>query len=131
MVGLMNPAHLYKSILYSKIYAFIPRTIRAGFLTKDVQVYGRIGKNSCELTLKGGRFMRIVSLKEDYVFKEFMSNEVVRKYFLSAKLGVPVESIRSVRLINTFLSRKWRMQKQGILDVQIEFNDDTKVNIEM
>ncbi len=75
--------------------------------------------------------MRIVSLKEDYVFKEFMSNEVVRKYFLSATLDVPVESIRSVRLINPFLSRKWRAQKQGILDVQIEFNDDTKVNIEM
>lgn len=75
--------------------------------------------------------MRIVSLKEDYVFKEFMSNEVVRKYFLSATLGVPVESIRSVRLVNSFLSRKWRMQKQGILDVQIEFNDDTKVNLEM
>ena len=35
--------------------------------------------------------MRIVSLKEDYAFKEFMSNEIVRNYFLSATLGVPVE----------------------------------------
>ena len=58
--------------------------------------------------------MRIVSLKEDYVFKEFMSNEVVRKYSLSATLGVPVEQIRSVRMMNTFLRRKWAAQKQGI-----------------
>lgn len=75
--------------------------------------------------------MGIVSLKEDYVFKEFMSIETVRKYFLSATLGVPVEQIRSARLMNTFLSRRWRTQKQGILDVQVEFNNDTKVNLEM
>lgn len=75
--------------------------------------------------------MRIVSLKEDYAFKEFMSREVVRKYFLAAVLGMPVEEIRSVRLMNTFLSRRWRRQKQGILDVQVEFNDDTRINLEM
>ena len=75
--------------------------------------------------------MKIVSLKEDFAFKELMSNEVVRRYFLAATLGVPVESIRSVRLMNTFLGRKWRNQKQGILDVQIEFNDNAKVNLEM
>ncbi len=75
--------------------------------------------------------MRIVSLKEDFAFKEFMSNEIVRKFFLAATLDVPVERIRSVRLMNTFLPRNWRKQKQGILDVKIEFNDSTKVNIEM
>ena len=66
--------------------------------------------------------MGIVSLKEDYVFKEFMSIETIRKYFLSATLEVPVEQIRSTRLMNTFLRRKWAAQKQGILDVQVEFN---------
>lgn len=75
--------------------------------------------------------MRIVSLKEDFAFQEFMSNETVRKFFLAATLDVPVEEIRSVRLMNTFLPRNWRKQKQGILDVKIEFNNSTKVNIEM
>lgn len=75
--------------------------------------------------------MRIVSLKEDFAFKEFMSNETVRKFFLADTLAVPVESIRSVRMMNTFLPRNWRKQKQGILDVKIEFNNDTKINIEM
>lgn len=75
--------------------------------------------------------MGIVSLKEDYVFKEFMSIETIRKYFLSATLGVPVEQIRSARLMNTFLGRRWKTQKQGILDIQVEFNNDTKVNLEM
>ena len=75
--------------------------------------------------------MKIVSLKEDFAFKEFMSNEIVRRSFLAATLGVPEDSIRSVRLMNTFLRRRWKNQKQGILDVQIEFNDDSKVNLEM
>ncbi|MGN0291181.1 MAG: Rpn family recombination-promoting nuclease/putative transposase, partial [Lachnospiraceae bacterium] len=75
--------------------------------------------------------MEIVSLKCDYCFKEWFSNETVRKYFISDVLDIPVESIRSVRLANTFLRRRYREQKQGILDVLVELNDDTKINIEM
>ena len=75
--------------------------------------------------------MRIVSLKTDFGFKEFMSNETVRKYFLAATLGLDIESIHSVRLQNPFLGRLFKWQKQGILDVLIEFNDSTKINIEM
>ena len=93
--------------------------------------FGIAGGETPANTIKGGRYMKIVSLKEDYAFKEFMSDEVVRKYFLSATLEVPVEMIRSVRLISPFLRRQWRSQKQGILDLQVEFNDDTKVNLEM
>lgn len=75
--------------------------------------------------------MKIVSLKTDFAFKEFMSNEVVLRYFLAATLDVDVDLIRSVRLLNPFLGRFFRRQKQGILDVLVEFNDDTKINIEM
>ena len=75
--------------------------------------------------------MKIVSLKTDFAFKEFMSNEVVLRYFLAATLDVDVDFIRSVRLLNPFLGRFFRRQKQGILDVLVEFNDDTKINIEM
>ena len=108
----------------SMLYFHIILENKAGFLKKY------ISQNSCEAS-KEEVLMKIVSLKEDFAFKELMSNEVVRRYFLAATLGVPVESIRSVRLMNTFLGRKWRNQKQGILDVQIEFNDNAKVNLEM
>jgi predicted transposase/invertase (TIGR01784 family) len=39
--------------------------------------------------------------------------------------------IRSTRLLNTYLWRRYRYQKQGILDVLVELNDDTKINIEL
>ena len=47
--------------------------------------------------------MEIVSLKCDYCFKEWFSNETIRKYFISDVLDIPVENIRSVRLANPFL----------------------------
>ena len=75
--------------------------------------------------------MEIVSLKCDYCFKEWFSNETIRKYFISDVLDIPVENIRSVRLANPFLRKRYREQKQGILDVLVELNDDTKINIEM
>lgn len=47
--------------------------------------------------------MEIVSLKYDYCFKEWMSNETVRRYFISDVLNIAVGDIKSVRLANTFL----------------------------
>ncbi|MCI8462837.1 MAG: hypothetical protein HFG25_07865, partial [Lachnospiraceae bacterium] len=57
--------------------------------------------------------MEIVSLKYDFSFKHLMLNEKVRKYFISDVLGIPVEEIRSVRLSNPFLWKRYRKQKQG------------------
>ena len=75
--------------------------------------------------------MEIVSLKYDFSFKHLMLNEKVRKYFISDVLGIPVEEIRSVRLSNPFLWKRYRKQKQGILDILVELNDDSRVNIEL
>lgn len=75
--------------------------------------------------------MGIVSLKYDYFFKYLMANEKVRKHFISDVLGIPLEQIKSVRMANTFLWKRYRRQKQGILDVLLELNDDSKVNIEL
>lgn len=75
--------------------------------------------------------MEIISLKCDYCFKEWLANETIRRYFISDVLDIPVEEIRSVQLGNTFLWKRYRMQKQGILDVLVELNDKTKINIEM
>lgn len=75
--------------------------------------------------------MGIVSLKHDFSFKQIMLNEEVRKYFISDVLESPAEEIRSVRLANSFLWKRYVRQKQGILDVKVELNDDSRVNIEL
>lgn len=72
-----------------------------------------------------------ISPKYDDCIKEIFRNEIVRKYFISDMLEIPIERIRSVRLVNTFLWKRYRNQKLGILDVLAELNDDTKINIEL
>ena len=75
--------------------------------------------------------MDIVSLKYDFSFKQIMLNEEIRKYFISDVLGIPASKIRSVRLANPFLWKRYARQKQGILDVKVDLNDDRRVNIEL
>lgn len=75
--------------------------------------------------------MKIISPKYDYCAKELFRNEVVRNHFLSDVLEIPMEEIRSSRLLNTFLWKRYRSQKQGILDVLIELNNNIKINIEI
>ena len=69
--------------------------------------------------------------KSDVAFKELMRNEMVRKYFISDVLGIPLEEIQEVRLENTFLSRRNRREKQGILDVRVLLNNNCRINIEL
>lgn len=75
--------------------------------------------------------MKLVSLKTDYVFKEIFSRENVRKQFLSDVLGIPLESIRTVRITSPHLLRQYRWQKEGIIDMLLELNDDTCVDLEL
>lgn len=75
--------------------------------------------------------MKIINPKFDYCMKELFQNEVVRKYFLSDILGISVQEIKSAKLMNTFLWKRRREQKQGILDVLMEMNDNAKINIEI
>ena len=74
---------------------------------------------------------KIIPLKYDFSFKHLFLNEEVRRHFISDMLGIPIEEICSVRLANTFLWKRYQKQKQGILDVLVELNDDSKVNIEL
>lgn len=62
-------------------------------------------KNKC----RGSSFPR----NQMRPFKELMCNEMVRRYFISDVLEIPLEKIKEVRLENTFLSRR---EKQGILE---------------
>lgn len=75
--------------------------------------------------------MKLLLLKSDFCLKELFENEIVRAHFISDVLGIPLKDIRSVRLRNTFLRRSYRRQKLGILDVLIELNNSTKINIEI
>ena len=72
---------------------------------------------------------QIISLKYDFSFKYLFLNETVRWHFISDVLRIPLEDIRSVRLANTFLWKQHQKQKQGIVDVIVELNNDSKVNI--
>lgn len=82
------------------------------------------------MTLTSKRYNNI-SLKTDYAFRELFSYENIRKQFLSDALGIPLEEIRSVRVTNPYLWKRLRRQKLGILDMSMEMQDGTKVNIEM
>lgn len=72
-----------------------------------------------------------LSPKSDLVFKELMRNETVRRHFISTVLDIPLEEIKSVRLENTFLSRRSRLEKQCILDVRMQLNDNSRINVEL
>ena len=74
---------------------------------------------------------KIISLKYDFSFKYLFLNGTVRRYFIRDILGISLEEIHSVRLANTFLWKRHRKQKQGILDVVVELNNDSTVNIEL
>ncbi len=69
--------------------------------------------------------------KSDVAFKELMRNEKVRRHFISDVLGIPLNEIREVRLENTFLGRRSRREKEGILDVRVLLNNDCRINIEL
>ncbi len=75
--------------------------------------------------------MEFITPKNDDCMKELFANEIVRKGFIGDVLGVPPEEIRSTHMANPFLWKRYRWQKQGILDVLLEWNDDTKINIEL
>lgn len=74
---------------------------------------------------------KFISLKYDFSFKHLFLYEKVRRHFISDVLDIPLDEIRSVRLANTFLWKQYLKQKQGILDVLMELNDNSKINIEL
>ncbi len=73
----------------------------------------------------------IMSPKIDFCFKELMTNEKVRKGFLSTILKIKIEDIKSTKIINPYLKKIHTNDKQGILDVRIELNNTHEIDIEM
>ncbi|MBR1701865.1 MAG: Rpn family recombination-promoting nuclease/putative transposase [Lachnospiraceae bacterium] len=73
-----------------------------------------------------------VSLKRDeFAFREVFGEETVRKQFISDVTGIPLKDIRSVRIVSPVLRKRARKQKQGILDLALTLNDDTRIDIEV
>ncbi|MBO5155048.1 MAG: Rpn family recombination-promoting nuclease/putative transposase [Eubacterium sp.] len=75
--------------------------------------------------------MEIISPKMDFVFRELMEDDEVRRYFICDALNMPVEQVKETRLGNPFLRRRHRKMKQGILDVKVFLQDGTRINLEM
>ena len=75
--------------------------------------------------------MKIFSLKYDDVFREVMSYEGIRKQLLSDVTGIPLEKIKTATLESPFLWKRYRYQKQGILDVLVTLDNGTRIDIEL
>lgn len=75
--------------------------------------------------------MSFISVKADFAFKELFEIEIVRKQFISDVTEIPFERIRSVKIVNPFLRKHFPWQKQGILDIALELDDGTKIDVEM
>ena len=67
----------------------------------------------------------------DFCFKELMKNPKVRKGFIAAVLEKQPEEIANTILISTELRKESENDKLGILDVLVELEDGTKMNLEM
>lgn len=73
----------------------------------------------------------IMKPKIDFCFKELMEEELVRRGFLSALLGISPEEVAETELIPTVLRKVHADDKQGILDVRVKLTDGAQVDIEI
>lgn len=83
------------------------------------------------LSYRKGAGVQIILPIYDFCIKELFANETVLKSFISDALEIPVEEIHSTRLLNPILRKRRKRQKLGVLDILVELNDDTKINIEL
>jgi predicted transposase/invertase (TIGR01784 family) len=67
----------------------------------------------------------------DYCFKELMKNAKVRKGFVAALLDTAPEKIQRTTLLPTILQGNSPEDKTGILDVRVQMEDQTQLDLEM
>lgn len=67
---------------------------------------------------------KFISLKYDDMYRGVFAYESIRKQFLSDVLEIPLESIRTARLVTPHLWRRYRSQKLGILDFKLLEGED-------
>ena len=50
--------------------------------------------------------MKVIPAIEDFMVKELFRHEAIRKQFVSDVLDIPMEEIKSVRIMNPFLRKR-------------------------
>lgn len=73
----------------------------------------------------------IMKPKVDFCFKELMSDAEVRRGFIAALLNLEPEEIVNTELLPTHLNRRYKDDKEGILDVRIKLNGNVQIDMEM
>ena len=81
--------------------------------------------------MEGNVMGQLMKPKIDFAFKEIMGDSEVRKGFLSAVLKINPESIKETKIIDTFLRKKHKKDKLGILDVRILMDNGTEIDVEI
>lgn len=69
--------------------------------------------------------MEIISPKMDFCVKELFANPVIRKYFISDVMGIPADTIRSVRLCNPYFYSYW--DKRNLYYLSKMYTEDLRV----
>ena len=75
--------------------------------------------------------MRIISPKFDFCFKELMRNQIILRHLISDALDIPVDTMRSVRLMNTFLWKRYRWQMCWILPMCINLRQEIPIFLKL
>lgn len=83
------------------------------------------------LSVLEGVKMDIIPAMYDDCAKNMFAREQVRRYFISAVTEIPVEEIKRVYLTDPHLRGFFKRMKKGILDILVELENGTKINIEI
>lgn len=75
--------------------------------------------------------MEIIPATYDGCAKNMFAREQVRRYFISAVTEIPVEEIKRVHLTDPHLRGGFKLIKRGVLDILVELENGTKINIEI
>ena len=73
----------------------------------------------------------IMKPKVDFCFKELMTDPEVRRGFIAALLRVGPETIMKTTLLPTHLRQEYGEARLGILDVRVELNEETQIDMEI
>ena len=72
------------------------------------------------------------NMTNDYMFRYVLEkNEKVLRGLISSLLHLKLEEIRTIQITNPIISSEDNAGKEFILDINIELNNDTKINLEM
>lgn len=72
-----------------------------------------------------------IRLTNNYAFRKIFKNKVVLKGFLMASLNLTEDEIVDLEVMDPFEEGESEKEKEGILDIKVHMNNNTKVNIEM